>query len=259
MAESARRIRARTRASVCLWSRPDYGDRRRQHALAAGAPHRPPDPAASAGLFGPRASQPQRCATLSLSVRYFALIWNAVVHWRVVLTGFSSMALSSIFTAMAAASDRTRHFPLAAQGTRNRSPAAYLFRRPGRRPPHTNFRFGRDTGDRRSFPGRFSVISGLATASRLLAVPSTFQRGRYHSDCSVCIGEVGQSCPQRRCPRGGTVSPKSCRVLAGERPTPENFRLLRLGRLCDLETLSRISRVRGRPRGPLRRQPPAAV
>src|ERR1035441_743656 len=164
------------------------------------------------------------------------------------------MALSPLFTGLAPGSDRTRQFPLAAQGTRDRTPAPYLFRRSGRRPPHTNFRFGGDTGDRRGSPGRFSVLSGLTTASRLFAVPATFQRGCCHPDRCVCIGEVGQSCPQPGCPRGGAVSPTSGRVPASRRLSPENFRLLRLGRLCHLETLSRISRIRGRPRGPLWRR-----
>ena len=39
---------------------------------------------------GPRASQPQRRATLSLSVRYSTLSRDAIVHRRVVLAGFSS-------------------------------------------------------------------------------------------------------------------------------------------------------------------------
>ena len=77
------------RAVICVWRRPDHGDRRRQHALAAGTSHRSAGAAASAGLFGARASQPQRRATLSLSVRYSTLARNAVVHWRVVLAGFS--------------------------------------------------------------------------------------------------------------------------------------------------------------------------
>src|ERR1700687_2258227 len=169
------------------------------------------------------------------------------------------MALSSILAGLAAASDRTRRFPLAAQGTCDRSPAAYLLRRLGRRPPHTNFRFGGDTSDRHRSPGPFSVLNSLTTASRLLEIPATFRRGGCHSDCCVCVGEVGQSYPQPGCPRGRAVSPKSRRVPTGRRPAPENLRLLRLGRLCDLETLSRISRVRGRPSGPLWRRPAAPV
>src|SRR5260370_18968498 len=160
---------------------------------------------------------------------------------------------------MAAASDRTRQFPLAAQGTCDRSPAFCFYRSSGCSPPHTNFRFGGDTGDCRGSPDRFSVPCGLTTASRLLAVPSTFQPGRCHSASCVCFGEMGQSCPQPACPRIVAGSPKACRVLAVQRPTPENLRLLRLGRLCDLETLSRISRVRGRSSGPLWRRPPAPV
>src|ERR1039458_7185091 len=171
------------------------------------------------------------------------------------------MALSSILASLDAGPDRTRQFPLAAQGTCDRTSAPDLVRRPGRRPPHTNFRFGGDTGNRRGSPVRVGVPRGRTTASRLIliAIPATFLWSCCHSDSRVCIGEVGQSCPQPGCPRGGAVSPKSGRVLAGQRPTPENLCLLRLGRLCDLETLSRISRIRGRPRGSLWRRPPAPV
>ena len=80
VAESARRIRARTRAGVSVRCRPDDGDGVRQYAVAGSAPHPPAGAAASAGLFGAGASQPQRRATLSLSVRHFALIRDAVLH-----------------------------------------------------------------------------------------------------------------------------------------------------------------------------------
>src|SRR5260370_12285564 len=89
MAESARRIRARPRPVVCLWGRPDHGDCSRQHTLAGSTPHPPAGAAASAGLFGARASQSQRRATLSLSVRYFTFACDAVVHLGVFLTRFS--------------------------------------------------------------------------------------------------------------------------------------------------------------------------
>ena len=118
-------------------------------AVAAGAPHPPACAAAPAGLFGARAAQSQRRATLSLSVRHFAFAGDAVVHCRVVFTGFSSMALSPIFAAVAARSGRACQFPLAAQGTSARAPALHRLRRPGRRPPHTHFRFGGGAGDRR--------------------------------------------------------------------------------------------------------------
>ena len=81
MAESARRIRARPRVVVGLWCRPDLGDCRRQHALAGCTPHPPAGAARSAGLFGSRAPQPQRPATVSLSFRYFTIARDAVVHW----------------------------------------------------------------------------------------------------------------------------------------------------------------------------------
>src|SRR5208282_1075704 len=166
------------------------------------------------------------------------------------------MALSAIVTVMAAASGRTCQFALAAQRACDRAPAPHLIRRSGRRPPHPNFRFAVDTGDRRSSPRRFSVPSGRTAESVLLAVPATFYRGCSHADGCVCIGEVGQSCPQPGRSRGAAVSPKSCRFLAGQRPTPESLSLLRLGGLCDLEALSPISRIRGRPRRPLWRRSP---
>src|SRR5450631_4155249 len=98
------------------------------------------------------------------------------------------MALSPIVTSLAAGSHRTRQFPLAAQGTCDRTPAPYFFRRSGRRSPHTNFPFGGDTDDRDGSPVRFTVLSGLTTASGLLAVPATFHRGCPCSDGCVCVG-----------------------------------------------------------------------
>src|ERR1039457_7315638 len=117
VAESARRIRARTGTVDRLRRRRDDGDWVRQYSLAAGAAHSAASAAAPARLFVARASQPQRRATLSLSLRYSALARDAVVHWRVALAGFSSRAVSPIITAMAAPSHRIRKFPLAAQGT----------------------------------------------------------------------------------------------------------------------------------------------
>src|SRR4029077_19341108 len=130
---------------------------------------------------------------------------------------------------MAAASDRARQLSLAAQGTCDRSAAPCFLRSSGCRPPHTNFRFGGDTSDCRGTPGRFSVLSSLTKASRLLEIPATLRRGGCHPDSCVYIGEVGQSCPQPGGPRGGAVSPKGGRGLADQRLIPENFRLLRLG------------------------------
>src|SRR6266852_327287 len=89
VAESARRIRARPCAVVGVWNRPALGDGRRQYILAAGAPHPAAGAAAPPGLFGARASQSQRRATLSLFVRHLTLARHAVVHCGVVLAQFS--------------------------------------------------------------------------------------------------------------------------------------------------------------------------
>ncbi len=115
MVEPARRVRTRPGAIVGLWCRPDDGNGRRQHDLARGASHPSTSVPAFAGLFGARSSQPQRRTSLSLSVSYLALVRDAVVHWRVALTGFSRRTLSPAPARMAAASDRTCEFPFAAQ------------------------------------------------------------------------------------------------------------------------------------------------
>src|SRR5271157_3839916 len=149
---------------------------------------------------------------------------------------------------MVAASDRTRQFPLAAQGTSACPLAPHLFCRSGRRPPHTHFHFGGDTSDRRRSAGQGSVFGGLTTTSRILAVPPAFHHRHSRPDGSVCLGKVGRSCSQPGRSRGGTVSQESCFVPAGRQLSPENFRLLRLGRLRHLEALSKVSCFRGRPR-----------
>src|SRR5271169_547027 len=258
LAKPARRICARPRAVGGLRRRPDDRDCPRRHTLAAGAAYAPESAAALAGLFGTRASQPQRRSPLSVSVRYFTLVRDAVAHRRVALARFPCRPLSPVFAAMAAPSDRSRQFPLAPQGTRDRAPHPCFFRRSGRRPPHSNFRFAGDTGDRRGPPGGFPCLEKRDTwGTRVFALPAIFQRGGSYSDRCICLGEMGEPGPQPGCPRGREVSPKSGSVPARRQPskssspTPKTFRLLRLGRLCDLEPLSRISRVRGRPCRPL--------
>ena len=91
-----------------------------------------------------------------------------------------------------------------------------------------------------------------------LALPASFLRSCRGPDGSVCL-VMGQSGPQSGCPRGGAISAKGGRVLTFRRLSQQNFRLLRLGRIRDLETLSSIPRIRGWPRRPLWRRPAAAV
>src|SRR5208282_444458 len=88
LAESARWFRAWTGAAAGIYCRAAYGNGHRQHTLARGAPYRFAVAVASAGLFGARASEPQRRSSLCVSVPYFILVRDAIVDRRVALTGF---------------------------------------------------------------------------------------------------------------------------------------------------------------------------
>src|ERR1035438_4878140 len=174
VAESARRIRARTGAADRVWRRSDDGDCLRQYSMAGGAAHSAPSAAAPGGLLAAGAAQPQWRATLSLPLRYSALAGDTVVHWRVALAGFSSGALSPIVTNMDVGSGRARKLPLATQGTCACTLAPHLLSRSGRSPAYTNFHFAGDTGDCRRSPTGFRVgsPSDLTTARKVLAIPA---------------------------------------------------------------------------------------
>ena len=148
MGESARRIRARTRALDRIRHRSAFGDCSRQYSMAGGSAHSVAGAAAPGCLFAACAFQPERCATLLLPIRYPALGLDAVVYCRMALAGFSSSALSPIVSALAAASDRAGEFPLAAKGKDACASAfgAHWTRRLGRRSAYTNLRFAGDTG-----------------------------------------------------------------------------------------------------------------
>jgi hypothetical protein len=125
-----------------------------------------------------------------------------------------------------------------------------------RRSPYTNFCFGGGPSDCRGASSCIAVASRAKTPK--VPLPASFRRHGSNPDGWVCIGEVDHSRPSPECPRGRAVSSiGDCLLaghrLAGQRPAAQGFCLLRLGRLCDLEALSRISRIRGWSGGPLRR------
>ena len=95
VAESARRICARPRSADRLRRRLDIGNSRRRYASTSGPSDHAAGVAASTGLFSAGASEPWRGSTLSLSFLYPAITSDAVTHCRVVLAGFSSIALSA--------------------------------------------------------------------------------------------------------------------------------------------------------------------
>ena len=238
MAESARRIRARPRAVVGVWCRPDYGDCRRQHALAG---RRAPSSCACccfcwlvwrSCLSTPAALQLYRYPfdTLrSSGMRSFIGEWHSpdfhewlyrpfLLVWLLLLTALASSrsrpkgrVIVPLLLTSFAALDAVRHIPIFILLAMPVIAAALPAARGEREKLHPSASLRQALGKRETW------------GTHLFAVPATFQRGGCHSDGCVCIGEVGQSCPQPGRSRGGAVSPKARRVLAGRRPSPEEF------------------------------------